>query len=379
MTTAVTNHTGTDITDFTVEQSSTYRTEIFMEQPLLDATKDYVVSCSEFAAPLSEEPMLTYRLAVRDLLTIRRRKIGAAPNSAADTIPPEYRPVLQLNATMKMYTPADFLTFVAEWAAGFSNECFTRGLPADFVNDTIAANLSAAATDINPQHQNSLLSVGITPAGVIQIRGSIRFWRNFYIVPNSYAQQLFGLTKYYILFANTPDPADSNDPDLLIAEGVITTSGIAFARSSKTHHGEHSIFRFLEERMYISLEAGDLALPFDQMIRDGVETKTHNLATFPFETNFKTTIKTENGRIQSAIELEMDTHISRTHFQSKTDPTYSWHLLTSSYMVQNMRLEVFITRRRWNETQEKWYYSRLPLNIHKDGVWNASLKFISVH
>ena len=68
MTTAVTNHTGTDITDFTVEQSSTYRTEIFMEQPLLDATKDYVVSCSEFAAPLSEEPMLTYRLAVRDLL-----------------------------------------------------------------------------------------------------------------------------------------------------------------------------------------------------------------------------------------------------------------------------------------------------------------------
>ena len=65
MTTAITNHAGTDITDFTVEQSSTYRTEIFMEEPLLDATKDYVVSCSEFAAPLSEEPMLTYRLVVR--------------------------------------------------------------------------------------------------------------------------------------------------------------------------------------------------------------------------------------------------------------------------------------------------------------------------
>jgi len=374
MTTAITNHTGTDITDFTVEQSSTYRTEIFMEEPLLDATKDYVVSCSEFAAPLSEEPMLTYRLVVRELLTIRKRLIGAAPNGAADLVPPEYRPVLQLNATLKMYTPADFLTFVAEWAAGFSKECYVRGFADGFVNDTIDPGLNNQATDISPQHQNSLLSVGITPAGVIQIRGSIRFWRNFYIVPNTYAQQLFGLTSEYILFTG-----DNPDPALLIAANVITTSNIAFSQASKTHHGEHSIFRFLEERMYISLEAGDLALPFDQMIRDGVETKTHNLATYPFETNFKTTIKTENGRIQSAIELEMDTHISRTHFQRKTDPTYSWHLLTSSYMVQNMRLEVFITRRRWNEALNKWYYSRLPLRVHEDGVWNASLKFISVH
>ena len=53
MATAITNYSNTDIVDFTVEQSSTSRTEIFTEEPILDATKDYVVSVTEMAVPLS--------------------------------------------------------------------------------------------------------------------------------------------------------------------------------------------------------------------------------------------------------------------------------------------------------------------------------------
>ena len=60
MATAITNYSNTDIVDFTVEQSSTSRTEIFTEEPILDATKDYVVSVTEMAVPLSEEPMITW-------------------------------------------------------------------------------------------------------------------------------------------------------------------------------------------------------------------------------------------------------------------------------------------------------------------------------
>ena len=129
--------------------------------------------------------------------------------------------------------------------------------------------------------------------------------------------------------------------------------------------------------MYIGLEAGDLSLPFNTLIRDGVETKTHSLATFPFETDYKTSIRTENGKIVAEITLEMDSHISRTHFQVKTDPTFSWYPLSSSYMVQNMRLELYITRRRFDGTT--WVYQRSPVKIHEDGVWSCGLKFISVH
>ena len=374
MATAITNYSNTDIVDFTVEQSSTSRTEIFTEEPILDATKDYVVSVTEMAVPLSEEPMITWRLTVQTLLVIRRRKIGAQPNGLEDEVNAAYHPNLTLQEDMKMYTPSDFLAIVASWASLFSRKCYEIGFPADYVNVEIVANFNTEATSINPAQNNSLLSVSLTPSGVVQLKGSHTFWQNFYIVPYPYGQQLFGFSRDLILFTGTePDPAE------LITAGVITASQIANARTKITYQGDYSVFRFLEERMYISIEAGDLALPFNQLIRDGVETKSHSLATFPFETNYKTTIKTENGRIQSSIELEMDTHISRTHFQSKTDPTFSWHLLTSSYMVQNMRLELFITRRRWNEHTHEWYYSKEPVKIHEDGVWNTSLKFISVH
>ena len=63
MTTAISNVANTDIVDLTLEQAGASRTEVFLEEPLLDATKDYMVSCSEFAAPLSEEGMMTYNLA----------------------------------------------------------------------------------------------------------------------------------------------------------------------------------------------------------------------------------------------------------------------------------------------------------------------------
>ena len=378
MSAAITNVAGTDIVDLTVEQSSSSRTEVFLEEPLLDATKDYMVSCVELAVPLSEEPMITYDLLQRDLLTIRRRKIGAAPNTAADLVTPTYSPQLSLNSTMKIFTPSDFLQQVAQWAANFSHKCYTIGFPAGFVNDTIlAAHNTEDNLNMRPTHNNAILRATITPSGVLQLVGSILFWRNFYVVANSYAQTLMGLEHSTVAWTKAGDDDLTPGPEPLTTGGLIITSNFDLGEANLAYIGQYSLFRFLEERMYLSLEAGDLSLPFNALIRDGTETKSHVLATFPFETHYKTTIKTQNGKLISSIELEMDTHISRTHFQSKTEPSFSWHPLTSSYMVQNMRLDLFITRRRY--VNSKWIYQRTPVNIHQDGVWSCSLKFISSH
>ena len=96
MTTAISNVANTDIVDLTLEQAGASRTEVFLEEPLLDATKDYMVSCSEFAAPLSEEGMMTYNLATSVLLTIRRRNVGNDQGVPYNVVPPEYNPELVL-------------------------------------------------------------------------------------------------------------------------------------------------------------------------------------------------------------------------------------------------------------------------------------------
>ena len=381
MTTAISNVANTDIVDLTLEQAGASRTEVFLEEPLLDATKDYMVSCSEFAAPLSEEGMMTYNLATSVLLTIRRRNVGNNQGVPYNVVPPEYNPQLVLPQILKMYSPADFITFVAQWCSQFSKACYALGFD---LEDTVPAN-HQGNDNLNVEvRENQLLSFAITPAGVAILRGSAKFWRNFYIEAagdlapgvKSYGQTLFGFSERELALTDTGAGISKAAALLIAGNGQYTPSNIANTTQNYGYIGDHSLFRYLDERMYISLEA-DLALPFNQLIRDGVETKTHEIATFPFQTKYKTTIKMADNVVTSAIDLEMDTYVSRTHFQSKTDPTFSWYPLKSSYMVQNMRLSIFITRRRF--INNVWLYTREPVKVHKDGVWNASLKFVSVH
>ena len=60
MTTAIVSKSGSDVVDLTIEQQGSPRTELFLDEPLLDGTMDYVVGCSALAVPMSREPMLTY-------------------------------------------------------------------------------------------------------------------------------------------------------------------------------------------------------------------------------------------------------------------------------------------------------------------------------
>jgi hypothetical protein len=381
MSTVIANYSNTDVTDITIEQSGSSRAEVFLEEPLLDATKTYFCSVSEMAVPMSEEPMITYNLTRRELLYIRRRRVGSDITSGdilmGDSAQAEidYRANLIIPEEYKLYTPSDFIGLISQWAAGFSRQIFERGFPANSVD-----NIVAGAHHLEPARGNEVLHVGMTPSGVLSFRGTSYFWRNFYIETTAYARSLLGVTHTEICLSQNPNGTLTKNPTLMYGgNNIVLASGIATGTVRQTYNLDHSVFRFLEERMYVSLEVGDLSIPMNQLIRDGKETRTNELVSFPLETKYKTTIKIENSQVQSAVDLELDTHISRVHFISKNEPSYSWYPLKSAYMVQNMRLELFIMRRIFDTTKNSWIYYKQPVNIHKEAVWNASLKFVSVH
>ena len=183
------------------------------------------------------------------------------------------------------------------------------------------------------------------------------------------------------MYVTQRDRALSEDPDLLIAAGVLTVPNIAVGTPPIPISGDYSIFRYLEERMYVSLEI-DLSLPWNTLIRDGKESKTHQIASYPFENKYSTTVESSDSVLGSAISIEMDTHISRFHFQRKTDPNFSWYPVQSSYMVQNARLQLYLTRRRFRYNTDgtgTWYSDKKPVKIHDDAVWNSTIKFVSVY
>lgn len=389
MASAITNKSNGDIVDLSVEQTGSSTSEVFLEEVLLDATRDYVVGCVEMCVPLSDEPMITFNITTKDLITVRRRPAGARANTADDDLAPQLIGVetLDLNEGYKMYSPTDFISYISNWAARFSDAVSVIGLEAAgvvggaiIVNDTIAADDVA----INRKVHNgvALLRVGITSSGVVQLVGSHYFWRNFYIVGTVYAESLLGVPSTICVSIGgggllSQDPALLDNgavPALLIAPNIPAQPPIPY-------NGSHSMFRFLEERLYISLEV-ELSVPWNVLIRDGRESKTHQIANYPFENKYTTTVMSSDSVLGSEISIEMDTHISRFHFQRKSDPNFNWYPVQSSYMIQNSRLQLYITRRRFRYNADgtgTWYYDKKPVNIHKDAVWNTTLKFITVY
>ena len=77
MTTVITNKIGLDIVDIEVEQTGEAETDMFFQEPVLDASKDYVVGVSELTVPLSAEQMLTNNSTIINgvLLEFKRKQL----------------------------------------------------------------------------------------------------------------------------------------------------------------------------------------------------------------------------------------------------------------------------------------------------------------
>ena len=371
MTTAIVNRSHSDVVDLTIEQRGQPRTEIFLEEPLLDGTKDYVVGCTALAIPMSEEPMITYDDTIRDLLNIRIRSVGSFTTQINNiTVGAEYHPVFSFEPDWVIYSPADFLIWMQNWARTFSNEVHTRGLPAGCPD--ILAHLAGSAP------LKDLLGIGISPGGVLELKATGIFWRNFYVESSyPYGKSLLGITRSsvtqsYVGGEWTRDvSALYTDANLILASAGTT--------AEVNYLFDHSLFRYLEERLYVSLELTEVPLPDHILIRDGKQTMIHEIASFPIESNVSCVIEATGGMLTGETELHTNVYMNRTHFTSREKACYGWYPLTASYFIQNARLQIFITRRRYNSTKQKWLITRENVKINDDQVWSASLKFVSMH
>ena len=135
--------------------------------------------------------------------------------------------------------------------------------------------------------------------------------------------------------------------------------------------------------LFLLVDAGpvppEVPLPDHILIRDGKQTMIHEIASFPIESNVSCVIEATGGMLTGETELHTNVYMNRTHFTSREKACYGWYPLTASYFIQNARLQIFITRRRYNSTKQKWLITRENVKINDDQVWSASLKFVSMH
>ena len=383
MSVTVTNRSNIDITDLNIEQTGTYRTDVFLDEPLLDSTKDYMVSCSALAVPMSDEPMITHDVAVQDLLTVRRRRYTVQAGTAADNLDLGGTQTLSLSAANRIYCLTDFVNMVANWCAQVSNAIANAGLGpgAIVVNQVIAANHPSIDGRVNNGIQ--LLRVGVTSSGTLRFTGSAVFWDNFYIASNDYGHQLMGLPFSNLCYTQVLADTTADDTHLFQAGLNVTVATpaatLVAAGADRTYaiQCSYTLLRYLEERLYVALEV-DLSFPWNATIQNGKQITTHQIATFPVKTDLVSTINSRNTQVITDVSIQTNSNVGRVHFAEKTSAAAQWYPLKTSYSIQNTRVMVYMMRRRYLNTTQTWYFDRKPMKIHKDAVWNASLKFVSV-
>lgn len=394
MSDVVLNRGTVDVTDVEIEQAGSPSCEIITEQPLLDSTKDYVMGCTSCVVPLASEPMMTFDISTSQLFTVRRRKYNAPIASAQDElnlpVNNEEKAICALVAGYKIFSVTDLVTYIANWTATFSNAVADLGLTLDGAGNTVGVNVVIAALDpaidrrANGNTGTRLLGVALTSGGTLQLVGSAIFWNNFYIVPNAYCREILGFPDIVCL----SDAAESESVDHLfnVVNNVATIldqtdplhpTNFPAASPQKSYSADYSIFRKTEERMIISMEVA-LSIPMNVSIVNGIETRTHTVFTAPLQSEIISTVKSENGIIRDMTNLSIKIFQGRVHLLKKTSGNVQWYPLSSSYQIQNSRCELFMTRRRFSDASGKWYTERNQFKVDADGVWNASLKFVSV-
>ena len=389
MSSVVLNRGDTDVTDVQIEQGGgSNSAEILTEQPLLDSTKDYVMGVTSCVCPLGEEPMITFDITASELFTVRRRKWGARASHDEDELDLGGVETMQLEAGYKIYSVTDLVTKLAVWATQLSNAIADKGLSLDGNGDTLNVNVAVVANhasiDARPHDGVRLLGITLTPGGTLQLVGSSIFWNNFYIMPNDYCCEILGFTKNphsTLSVTKTLDQINTDETNLLetvlgLLQIATPAQTMAVGAPGQRVGANYSVFRKTEERMIVSVEVA-LSIPMNISIVNGVETRTHTVATFPIESNIVSTVTAGNGVLYDQTDLSIDTHMGRVHFLKKTNGNVTWYPLTSSASIQNSRVELFMTRRRYSVAKKAWFTERKPLKIHDDGVWSVSLKFVS--
>ena len=376
MSTVIVNKVGLDIVDVEIQQKGSAVTDMFFQEPVLDATRDYVVGVSELSIPLGHEPMLSAIAGNKVLGYIRRRATGnnadvshdfTHPDADITKNPPNLVAGLAsvISTNRLVQCPTDLVRLISQRLYSFWQGYGDANIVAGLADNRVYADWS--------------------PSGVLKIVGFPGFWKRFFIELTSYGQQILGSEYTYIQWTKLANGTYTTDPAYMSANGVDALGVPLGAFHNNQNNGFdkirstrmlYSVYRYAEHRLRVELDA-DLSIPANILVDNEVQKMHYNVASYSIAHDFSGTIivNPDNMVLLTTI-LEAPVFIGNTTIKGKDVPTTDWYKIMSAANVQNMRLHVIIVRREWNPLTSEWGITRNKLNIGDNESWYATLKFV---
>jgi hypothetical protein len=367
-----------------------------LEHPILDGERKYTIACTEFTAPLNVEPPLplnsTFALNEQFMRLMNvKRKNGAgvtiitqighnlstlpAPlgTAAGKLIPfqtflPDSKKSIQTINDLVFYMQNYFteikriysLAQVGNGAAGIVGADHGG---VDFTPLQVAAD--------------PWVRVSLTPNCRIRFILSPMFASSFFIQFEDYSQNLFGVDEVIAFGLHAGDVTSGIEG--LVGPGNSLGDVVINGNPAETCivEGRYPLSRFFDHRVMIDLDSGGMPIPnVIAWTTSNKQSQRNTLATFPINLRSETSIYLNNiGGATGDVDFKSELLQGNVVWRRAEDKVSERFQILNSQFFQNIRLEVLIERREWDQDNKKYVFKRRNMLFGEGDSWTAKLRF----
>ena len=350
------------------------------DYPLLDGSKKYTVQLTELRTPITldavPEKAIQNNQSVAHLLPwleVRRKNTGIAPNHADTTLHSqaffeEEEAHFLKNANRPISSAGDFIYYLQRYFDDIKLKYIENG------NIPGLGHGDGADYVLDPDEL--FVQVGLLPSGQIRFLFSNVFTERFYITVNKYAQKLIGIQQDYIAFRVLGGVVLEHTAALLGAGGIIIAGE---AGKTVELRGIYPIDRFMEHRIRIEVESQMPIPPSIVWSHNNRQQLNTVISTFPIEQVSWIKVKLNNV----GIALSDFTYRNRLltgdiTFRSAQNNVQEKYLIQNPKFFHNIRLELFIVRKEWDQGTNKFVLKRRKMEFTEGQSFTAKLRFQTV-
>jgi hypothetical protein len=386
-----------DIVDIHVTSQKTM-VDAFSQYPLLDGTRKYTVELTEFVCPLNISALPDMEFFEDDagntnnyFFEIRRKRQTAhviAMNTIGDSMAtlldaPAGNPLFPDDAYYRfrkaphrrMETVSEMLYHMQRFFDDFIDRYRTTAL-----NATIDGGTHGGVGEIIGVNHN-FVNVSAEPSGLLRLTFHNTFTDNFYLEATDWGTKMLGFTTSVIAFREAGGIIHKGlDAMLGIPNGLTIIEGGTV--QSIEMPCNYSLYRYFEHRVRIEIET-QIGIPYTSVwSTSNSQQIAHVLATFPI-------VSTHQGKVdcnEAGVTLEQVSISDKILkgeiiWRSAEDKISERFLLNSSQFFHNIRLEVFIVRKKLaivNGIQTN-LFKRDKMTFEDGEYWTAKLRFRSIN
>ena len=384
-------HQNLDIVDVHLTGTSDTVDSLFIE-PLLDNDKKYTVECTEFQCSLHGETTLPPPSFFKTgdaarvehmILRVRRRLLGVAPGHVS-TLLTNNAGVAANDALVAQFLNID--TFIADDTRPCQNPADLLYYLQRFFDDIKAVYVANAAGVTGALHgggpdwgiaaDENFVTVEQQPNGTFRLYFAPNFCKHFWCELSGFGANLLGYDADYISFANVG--AVFRKGWFALTGNAEVGAGVIIAGATGETIAQDSLYpleRNFDHRLALELTT---ALPIPPTIVWSTNNKqevSHKLATFVLNNKTKSTVvlNSEGTPVYCSSSTPLLTgDILWRRAEDKVTEKYE---MLNSKFIQNIRLSVYIFRRKWNHQLREYKIKRLPITILEGDSWTAKLRF----